>query len=51
MQLSLEGLSPMGECGYLDKVGSVSALDEDEEFHVWDDQLLEEQHRREFHGS
>ncbi len=29
--------------GYLDKVGSVSALVEGEEFHVFDDQLLENQ--------
>ena len=31
---------------YLDKVGSVSALVEVEVSHVFDDQLLDEQHRR-----
>jgi len=45
-RLSLEGLAPRGELEYLDKVGSVSALAEAEEFHVFDDQVLDEQHRR-----
>ena len=36
---------------YLDKVGSVSALVEVEENFVWDDQLIDEQHRRAFNGS
>jgi len=50
-QYSLEGLSPLGvdrKCNrrYLDKVGSVSALAEAEEFFVFDDQILEEQYLR-----
>ncbi len=48
-QRSLEGLEgvDMGETqSYLDKVGSVSALVEGEEYHVWDDLILDEQHRR-----
>jgi len=45
-RISLEGLAPRGDREYLDKVVSVSALVEVEEFHVWDDQLLENQFRR-----
>jgi len=54
---SLEGLSPRGgvdtDAGfhYLDKVGSVSALVEVEEFHVWDEQTVEHQYRRFLNGS
>ncbi len=54
---SLEGLLPLGGVDtdevvpYLDKVGSVSALVEVEEFHVWDAQLLDSQHRRFLNGS
>ena len=36
---------------YLDKVGSVSALVEGEEDHVFDDHVLEEQFRRHSYGS
>jgi len=36
---------------YLDRVGSVSALVEVEEDHVWDDRLLDEQDRRFHNGS
>ncbi len=48
---SLEGLLPLGvdgECDlyYLDKVGSVSALVEGEGFHVFDDELIDQQYRR-----
>ena len=50
-RFSLEGLAPRGELGYLDKVGSVSALVEGEAFHVWDDALLDSQHRRFHNGS
>jgi len=31
---------------YLDSQGSVSASVEGEEFHVWDERILDEQHRR-----
>ena len=36
---------------YLDKVGSVSGLDADEDSHVWDDRLLDQQYRRFLNGS
>jgi len=36
--------------GYFDKVGSVSALAEAEDFFVFDDQLLENQFQRNFHN-
>ncbi len=53
---SLEGLLPRGVDGkadqlYLDKVGSVSGLRRDEEFHVWDEELIETQYRRFHSGS
>ncbi len=35
---------------YLDKVGSVSALVEVEDAYVWDETLIEEQHRRFLHA-
>ena len=50
-QRSLEGLRPLSDLLIFDTVGSVSALGEGEEFHVWDGQLLEEQHRRFHNGS
>ena len=50
-RLSLEGLAPRGLPEYVDRVGSVSALVEVEEFHVFDERLLEEQHRRFLNGS
>ena len=49
-QTSLEGLAPRGVPEYVDRVGSVSALVEGEGFHVFDDELLEEQSRRLHHG-
>ncbi len=39
--LAVEAPSP-----YLDKVGSVSAMVEVEDAYVWDDRVLDEQHRR-----
>ena len=49
-RFSLEGLAPRGELGYLDKVGSVSALAEAEGA-LWPcEVILEEQHRRFHHG-
>ena len=45
------GVDAMWSSGYLDRVGSVSALAEAEGFHVWDDGLIEEQHRRFHNGS
>ena len=51
-QRSLEGLESVdmfADMCYLDKVGSVSALVEVEENHVFDDQLLDNQYRR-FHN-
>ena len=45
-QLSLEGLTPRGDCVRVDIRGSVSALVEGEESHVWDDLILDEQSRR-----
>ena len=52
-QRSLEGLEvdAMAETRYLDRVGSVSALVEVEESHVFDDELIEEQYRRFRNGS
>ncbi len=45
-QTSLEGLSPSGVCDKVDIHGSVSGLRRDEIKVIWDDQLLNEQHRR-----
>jgi len=50
-QTSLEGLAPRGDVEYVDKVGSVSALVEVEGFHVFDDQVLDQQYRRFHNGS
>jgi len=50
-QNSLEGLAPRGELGYLDKVGSVSALVEVEGAPWLCDPLLDEQYRRFLNGS
>ena len=44
-QTSLEGLAPRGELGYLDKVGSVSALDEGRRTPMCDE-LIDQQYRR-----
>jgi len=44
-EVVLDGVAGMDMFGYLDRVGSVSALVEVEGAH-WDDELLEEQHRR-----
>jgi len=48
---SLEGLDSRRVSGEVDRVGSVSALVEVEEFHVWDDRLIEDQYRRFLNGS
>ena len=42
----LEGLTSADESVRLDKSGSVSGLDSDEENHVFDERLIDEQHRR-----
>ena len=42
----LEGVDMELPLQYLDKVGSVSGLRRDEEFHVFDDQLIDQQYRR-----
>ncbi len=41
-----EELDGDGNWLHLDKVGSVSGARRDEPYHVWDDQLLDEQYRR-----
>ncbi len=46
-----EVLDGDGRFQYLDSIGSVSGLVEVEGSRVWDDQLLEEQHRRFLNGS
>ncbi len=46
MQLDLLELASQ-----VDRVGSVSAMDEDEDRPVWDDQLLEDQYRRFLNGT
>ncbi len=51
-RLSLEGLAPRGDSAYVDRVGSVSALDGDGDlFAFCSDAHLEEQHRRFLNGS
>ena len=45
-RFSLEGLAPGGEREYLDKVGSVSGQFEFEFTMIFDDALIDEQHRR-----
>ena len=60
-RLSPEGLAQRDDVGpelagvvarrYLDKVGSVSAMVEGEGFHVWDDQLIDQQSLRARYGS
>ena len=51
-QRSPEGLEVDGMAvrQYLDKVGSVSALAEAEDYHVFDGLLIDEQYRRFLHG-
>ena len=46
-----EVLDGQGRRLYLDKDGSVSAMVEVEEFHVFDDRIIDEQHRRFLNGS
>ncbi len=41
-----QGVDKAEASRYLDKVGSVSALVEVEEFHVFDEQLIDQQYRR-----
>ena len=45
-RISLEGLAPRGELGYIDSRVSVSGLRRDEEFHVFDDRVIDQQYRR-----
>jgi len=44
------GLDAMQTRRYVDKVSSVSALVEVEDHHVFDDELLDQQHRRFLNG-
>ena len=44
-----EAVAEAEQALYLDKVGSVSAMDEDEGA-IWDDELLDSQHRRFLNG-
>jgi hypothetical protein len=46
-----EVLDGQGRRLYLDSSGSVSATDEDEDSYVLDDGMIDEQFRRNFHGS
>ena len=46
----IDGVDTMDMFGYVDRVGSVSALVEVEENHVFDDQLLDNQYRRFLNG-
>jgi len=48
---SLEGLLPRGDSVIVDMHGSVSGLRRDEAFHVFDDDLIDNQYRRFLHGS
>jgi len=48
-RLSLEGLAPRGELEYVDIPLSVSALRRDEIKMIFDDAVIDEQHRR-FHN-
>jgi len=45
-QRSLEGLTPTSECVTLDRSGSVSGLRRDEINMIFDDGVINEQHRR-----
>ncbi len=45
-ELELPGVDGMALRSYVDKVGSVSGLRRDEDLHVFDDQVLDEQYRR-----
>ena len=47
----LYGVDDMESFPYIDKVGSVSGLRRDEDYHVLDDQLLDQQYRRFHNGS
>jgi len=49
---SLEGLAPLGDPEYIDKVGSVSALDGDGDLYAWSSEAqIENQYRRFLNGS
>ena len=49
---TFDGGLAVGTCGlYLDLEGSVSGLRRDEEYHVFHDELIEEQYRRFLSGS
>ena len=50
-QRSLEGLTLLSDSVRLDIVGSVSALAEAEDSHVFDDQVIDQQYRRFHNGS
>ena len=45
-----EVLDGSGRIQYLDSSVSVSGLRRDESAHVWDDEVIEDQHRRFHHG-
>ncbi len=48
---SLEGLAPLGDHVYIDKVGSVSGLELERDLFVHDDEYLDQQYRRFHNGS
>ncbi len=54
-ELELDGVDNMDPSRYLDRVGSVSASDEDEDLHLWtswlSDKETEDQYLRFHHGS
>ena len=49
--VNIDGLDNMDMFGYLDRSGSVSGLELERDFHVFDDALLDQQHRRFLSGS
>ena len=50
-QLSLEGLLPRGDGAIVDRSVSVSGLELERDFHVFDDAFIDEQYRRAYNGS
>ena len=45
-RFSLEGLAPRGDLEYLDSKVSVSGLRRDENYMIFDEGVIDEQHRR-----
>jgi len=50
-EAALDALDDVTKTFYLDKVGSVSGLELERDFHVFDDVILDEQYRRFHNGS